>query len=267
LGSRDFDISGMLRDEAISSEPSIIADKLISKGDVKTSELPGIILPWMSSAFKSDGFKRALAGLEEGSIDIFKVLVTARWTDFLQPVKPTIGMIAKYSHINRNSVSTIAKLLDSLDLVESRKDVRSQLILPTPLSRIYIDVLSGNLTEEHDRLERVLTEIRQDELTEDSIKYLDDIETAFHLVKLAYDETTINYEIMDELHSRVREIVVKTSSGEKEEVIDKINGFLQDLDYINKVREKAKKLGLPTVVLEDTKERLGRARIFRVRSS
>jgi len=264
---RTINISNMLRDEAISSEPSIIADKLISKGGVKISELPGIILPWVSSAFKSDGFIGALAGLEEGSIDIFKVLVTARWTDFLQPVKPTIGMIAKYSHINRNSVSTIAKLLDSLDLVESSKDVRSQLILPTPLSRIYIDVLSGNLTEEHDRLERVLTEIRQDELTEESIKYLDDIETAFHLVKLAYDETTINYEIMDELHSRIREIVVKTSSGEKEEVIDKINGFLQDIDYINKVREKAKKLGLPTVVLEDTKERLGRARIFRVRSS
>jgi len=264
---RAINISSMLRDEAISSEPSIIADKLISKGGVKISELPGIILPWVSSAFKSDGFIGALAGLEEGSIDIFKVLVTARWTDFLQPVKPTIGMIAKYSHINRNSVSTIAKLLDSLDLVESSKDVRSQLILPTPLSRIYIDVLSGNLTEEHDRLERVLTEIRQDELTEESTKYLDDIETAFHLVKLAYDETTINYEIMDELHSRIREIVVKTSSGEKEEVIDKINGFLQDIDYINKVREKAKKLGLHTVVLEDTKERLGRARIFRVRSS
>jgi len=267
LGSRDIDISSLLGDEAISSEPSIVADKLISKGDVNTSELPGIILPWVSSAFKSDGFKRALAGLEEGSINIFKVLVTARWTDFLQPVKPTIGTIAKYSHINRNSVSTIAKLLDSLDLVESSKDVRSQLIVPTPLSRIFIDVLSGNLTEEHERLQRVLTEIRQDELSEDSRKYLDDMETAFHLVKLAYDETTINFEIMDELHSRVREIVVKTSSGEKEEVIDKINGFLQDIDYINKVREKAKKLGLPTIILEDTKERLGRARIFRVRSS
>ncbi len=267
LGSRDFDISSMLGDEAISSEPSIIADKLISKGDVKTSELPGIILPWVSSAFKSDGLKRAFAALEEGSINIFKVLVIARWIEYLQHVKPTISTIAKYSHINRNSVSTIVKLLDSLDLVESSKDVRSQLILPTHLSRIYIDVLSGNLTEEHDRLERVLTEIRQDELSKDSIKYLEDIETAFHLVKLAYDENTINFEIMDELHSRVREIVVKTSSSEKEEVIDVINRFLQDIDYINKVREKAKKLGLPTVILEDTKERLGRARIFRVRSS
>lgn len=266
MGSRYFDISRILRDETISSEPSIVADKLISK-DVPASELPGIILPWVSSELKSDGFVRGLAGLEEGSIDIFKVLVTARWTDFLQAVKPTIGTIAKYSHINRNSVSTIAKLLDSLDLVESSNDVRSQLILPTPLSRIYIDVLSGNLTEEHDKLERVLTEIRQDELTEDSIKYLDEIETAFHLVKLAYDETTINHEIMDELHSRVREIVVKTSSGEKEEVIDKIDEFLQDIEYINIVREKAKKLGLTTVVLNDTKERLGRARIFRARSS
>lgn len=267
MGSRDFDISSMLSDEAISTEPSIIADKLISKGDVKTSELPGIILPWVSSAFKSDVLKRALAGLEEGSINIFKVLVISRWIEYLQHVKPTISTIAKYSHINRNSVSTIVKLLDSLDLVESSKDVRSQLILPTHLSRIYIDVLSGNLTDEHDKLERVLTEIRQDELTEDSIKYLEDIETAFHLVKLAYDETTINFEIMDELHSRVREIVVKTSSSEKEEVIDIINRFLKDIDYINKVREKAKKLGPPTVILEDTKERLGRARIFRVRSS
>jgi hypothetical protein len=267
LGSRDFDISNMLGDEAISLEPSIIANKLISKGGVKTSELPGIILPWVSSAFKSDSLKRALAGLEEGSINIFKVLVISRWIEYLQHVKPTISTIAKYSHINRNSVSTIVKLLDSLDLVESSKDVRSQLILPTHLSRIYIDVLSGNLTEEHDKLERVLTEIRQNELTEDSIKYLEGLETAFHLVKLAYDETTFNYEIMDELHNRVREIVVKTSSNEKEEVIDIINSFLQDIDYINKVREKAKKLGLPTVILEDTKERLGRARIFRVRSS
>jgi len=267
LGSRDIDISSLLGDEAISSEPSIVADKLISKGDVNTSELPGIILPWVSSAFKSDGFKRALAGLEEGSINIFKVLVIARWIEYLQHVKPTISTIAKYSHINRNSVSTIVKLLDSLDLVESSKDVRSQLILPTHLSRIYIDVLSGNLTDEHDRLERVLTEIRQEELTKDSLKYLEDIETAFHLVKLAYDENTINFEIMDELHSRVREIVVKTSSSEKGDVIDVVNRFLQDIDHINKVREKAKKLGIPIVILEDTKERLGRARIFRVRLS
>ena len=266
MRSRNFDISSLLRNEAISSEPNIIADKLISE-DIKMGDLHEVILPWVSSEFESDEFERALAGLEEGSKDMFKVLVTARWADFLQPVKPTIGMIAKYSRINRNSVSTIAKLLDSLDLVESSKDVRSQLILPTPLSRIYIDVLSGNLTKEHNRIERVLTEIRQDELTEDSIEYLEDLETAFHLVKLAYDENTINYEIMDELHSRVREIVVKTSSGENEEVIEKINEFLQDIDYINKVREKAKKLGLPKVVLDDTKERLGRARIFRVRSS
>jgi len=52
LRSRDFDISNMLGDEAISLEPSIIVNKLISKGGVKTSELPGIILPWVSSTFK-----------------------------------------------------------------------------------------------------------------------------------------------------------------------------------------------------------------------
>ena len=262
----DRDINIVLRNERISSEPSITANRLVNGKHINEGELPEIILPWISSTFKSDDFARSLTGLEEGTIDILKVLITAQWTDFLQPVKPTIGMIAKYSDINRNSVSTMAKLLDSLDLVESSKDVRSQLILPTPLSRIYIDVLSGNLNEEYDRLERVLAEIRQNELTEDSMKYLDDLETAFHLGKLAYDETTINHEIMDELHSRVREIVVETSSGE-EGVIDKISGFLQDIDHINSVREKAKRMDLPTVVLEDTKERMGRARVFRVRSS
>lgn len=267
MGDRDIDASSMLRDEAISSDPSFIADKLISEGGVNTSDLPGVILPWVSSSFESDGFERALAGLKVGSIDILKVLVTARWADFLQSIKPTIGTIAKYSHINRNSVSTMAKLLDSLDLVESSREVRSQLILPTPVSRIFVDLLAGDLTEEHGRLGRVLAEIGRGGLTEESVKYLDDMETAFHLGRLAHDENTINHEIMVELHSRVREIVVETASGEREEVTEKIDGFLQDIAHINEVREKAKKLGLPTVVLEDTEERLGRARVFRVRSS
>lgn len=253
-------------DDIVLLEPEIVAKRLQEKAGVHENELPETMSKLFESAITSERFVETIPpGLTEGTVDVFKILVTARLANSINIAKPSIIAIAKYSKLSRNLVSPCVKFLEGFDLISIKPHMRGQLVLPTPLTTLYIDVVSGNLRKEYDRLETVANEAKRGKLSSESLKFLDDLETVFHMTKLAYNEATVNYEIMQDLHNRVRVLVVKAKEGKNEEIIKDLDGFLDILEHIISVREKAKEMGVRPVMLEETEEKLGRARVFRVK--
>lgn len=253
-------------DDIVLLEPETIAKRLQEKASVPENELPETMAKLFESAITSEKFSETIPpGLSEGTIDAFKILVTARLTNSISIAKPSIIEIARFSKLSRNLVGPCVKSLESFDLISIKSHMRGQLVLPTPLTTLYIDVISGNLRKEYDHLETVANQAKLGKLSSESLKFLEDLETAFHMAKLAYNEGTVNYEIMQDLHNRARVLVVKSKEGKNEEIIKDLDEFLDILEHIISVREKAKKMGVRPVILEETEEKLGRARVFRVK--
>ena len=250
-------------DDILLSEPEFIAAKL-REIRVTEKKLPEVLSTIFESAMETKSFADIVPrGLTPGTIDSFKILTTTRWTNFLQDAKPTISTVAKFSKLNRNFVSTFIKGLENVDLVYTQRHERSELVLPTVLTTLFIDALSGNLRKECDLLKQIADEVKIDKISSQSLKFLEDLETAFHLVKLAYNENTLNYEIMEDLHSKVRELVVKAQH--EENIVENLTELLDIFRYLIDVREKATKMGVRPLILENTGDRLGRARVFRVK--
>lgn len=253
-------------DDIVLLEPEIIAKRLQEKAGIRESELPETLTKLFESAITSERFAETIPpGLTEGTVDSFKILVTARLANSISTVRPSIITIAKFSNLSRNLVSPCVKFLEGFDLINIKPYMRGQLVLPTHLTTLYINVISGNLRKEYDRLERVANEAKRGELSSESLKFLEDLETVFHMTKLAYNDATVNYEIMEELHNRARVLVVKAKEGKNEEIIKSLDEFLDILEHIIIVREKAKEMGVRPVILEETREKLGRTRVFRVK--
>lgn len=253
-------------DDIVLLEPETIAKRLQEKAGVPENELPETMSKLFESAITSERFSETIPpGLSEGTVDAFKILVTARLASSISIAKPSIIAIAKFSKLSRNLVSPCVKFLEGFDLISIKPYMRGQLVLPTHLTTLYIDVISGNLREEYHRLETVANEAKVGKLSSESLKFLEDLETVFHMAKLAYNEATVNYEIMLDLHNRVRELVVRAKEGNNKEIIKDLVEFLDILEHIISVREKAKEMGVRPVVLEETEEKLGRARVFRVK--
>ena len=253
-------------DDIVLLEPEIIAKRLQEKAGIRENELPETLLELFESAITSERFAETIPpGLTEGTVDTFKILVTARLANSISPTGSNIVAIAKFSKLSRNLVSPCVKFLEGFDLISVKPHMRGQLVLPTHLTTLYIDVISGNLRKEYNRLEMVTNEVKRGELSRESLKFLGDLETVFHMTKLAYNEATVNYEIMEDLHNRVRILVVKAKEGRNEEFMRNLDEFLEVLGHIISVREKAKEMGVRPVILEETEEKLGRARVFRVK--
>ena len=253
-------------DDIIITEPRDLIIRLNKEAGIAESELSETFTKIFEFAMTSDKFKEIIPpGLSEGSRDTFKILVSTRFANSISNFEPNIVRISNLSKLNRNLVSPCVKILQSIDLINVKTFMRSQIVVPTPLTTPYINVLSGNLKSEYDQLLHVADEVKKDELTSESLKFLEDLETVFHIAKLAYDEVTVNYEIMEDLHNRIRGLVVKAQEYKREELIENLDEFLDIIKHIINVREKARKLGVRQVILEDTKERLGRARVFRVK--
>lgn len=253
-------------DDVVFMEPKIISERLQRKANIPKRDLSRALSNLYESAIKSTGFPYLIPpGLEAGTVDMFKILVAARWANSIQTINPSLGTIAKLSKLNRNLVGSFIRFLEIFDLVSTKSHIRSQLVFPTVLTTLCIDVISGNLRNEHDHLKRVADEVKQDKLSSESLKFLDNLETAFHMTKLAYHETTVNYEIMEDLHNRIRELVVIAKEGRNEDFVKNAEQFLEMLRHISTVREKAKSLGVRPVILEDTGEKLGRAKVFRAK--
>jgi len=253
-------------DDIVLLEPEIIAKRLQEKAGIQEKELPETLSNLFESAITSERFAETIPpGLTEGTVNAFKILVTTRLANFIRTVEPSIMKIANLSKLSRNFVSPYVTSLESFDLISTKPHMRGQLVFPTRLTTLYIDVVSGNLEKEYGRLKTVAKEVKRGELSGESLKFLEDLETAFHMTKLAYNESTVNYEIFEDLHNRVRELVVSARQSKNEEIIKNLDEFLDILGHIISVREKAKKMGVRPVILEDTKERLGRARVFRVK--
>jgi hypothetical protein len=247
-------------------EPEIIAKRLQEKAGIQEKELPETLSNLFESAITSDKFAKTIPpGLTEGTVDAFKILVTTRLANSIITVEPSIMAIANLSKLSRNFVGPCIKFLESFDLISTKPHMRGQLVFPTSLTTLYIDVVSGNLEKERRCLETVANEAKQGELSSESRKFLEDLETAFHMTKLAYNENTVNYEIFEDLHNRARELVVTARQGKNGDVIKNLDEFLDVIGQIISVREKAKKMGVRPAILEDTQEKLGRARVFRVK--
>lgn len=253
-------------DDIVLLEPEIIVKRLQEKVGIHESELHEALTKLFELAIISEKFAETIPpGLTEGTVVSFKILVTTRLANSISTAKPSINTIAKFSKLSRNLVSPYVKSLEGFDLISIRPHMRGQLVLPTHLTTLYINVISGNMRKEYDRLERVANEAKRGELSSENLKFLEDLETVFHMTKLAYDEATVNYEIMEDLHNRVRVLVVKAKEGKNEEVIESLDEFLDILEHIIIVREKAKEMGVRPVILEETGEKLGRTRVFRVK--
>ena len=252
-------------DDIVLLEPDIIAKKLHEKAGIQKHDLSKTMSKLFESAITSQRFADTIPpGLTEAIVDCFKVLLTARLANSISNAA-SIMAIAKFTNLSRNLVSPCVKFLEIIDLVNIKSHMRGQLVIPTHRATLYIDVISGNLENEYNRLKTVANEAKQGELSSESLKFLEDLETVFHIAKLAYNEATVNYEIMEDLHDRVRALVVKAREGKDAEITKNLDELLDLLEHIVSVREKAKQIGVRPVILEKTEEKLGRARVFRVK--
>ena len=246
-------------------EPDVIAERLHQKAGIQKDRLPGMISNLFESTISSDRFEEAIPpGLAEGTVDCLKVLLTARFANKIGKA-PTIAEIAKFSGLSRNFVSPCVRFLENVDLVKTKQHMRGQLVNPTRLTTRYIDVISGSLRNECNILRDVAAEAKRGELSSESLQFLDDLETAFHISKLAHNKTTVNYEIMEDLHDKVRSLVVKAKEGKNAELMNNLNELIDLLEHMISVTERAKKMGVRPAILEETGEKLGRARVFRVK--
>lgn len=250
-------------DDILLYEPEFIAGKL--RGiRVPEDKLPEILSSIFERAVETKGFVEIVPhGLAPGTIDSFRILTTTRWANFFQDVKPTISTVARLSKLNRNFVSAFIRGLENVDLVYTQRHKRSELVLPTALTTLFIDALTGNLRKECDLLKRIVDELGTNKISSQSLKFLEDLETAFHLAKLAHNENTLNYEIVENLHSKVRELVVKAQH--EENIVENLTELLELFEHLTNVRKKATKMGVRPLVLENTGDKLGRTRVFRAK--
>jgi len=252
-------------DDIVLLRPDILAEKLQEKAGIQKHLLAKTMSKLFELAITSEKLAETIPpGLTEGTIDCFKVLSTARLANSISSAA-SIVEIAKLTKLNRNFVSPCVKFLESVDLVSTKPHVRRQLVNPTHLTTLYIDVISSNLENEYNRLKIVANEAKQGKVSNESLKFLEDLETVFHITKLAYNEATVNYEIMDDLHDRIRALVVKAKEGKDSETTKNVAALLDLLEHIVSVRKRAKQMGVGPIILEETKEKLGRARVFRVK--
>lgn len=253
-------------DDIVLQEPKIVSAKLRRKSRMSDDKLAKTLLALSKQVIASDYFREIMpSGLEEPTVKMMKILVTTRWANYIETVKPSLTTISDLSNISRNVVSPCVRFLDVLDLINVRSHMRSQLISPTRLTTLFINAISGDLRNEHKQLREIVDAIRKGRFSRENMDFLENLETAFHIAKRAYNEDTMNYEIVKDLHSKVRELVVKAEEGKNKEFIRSSVEFMEMLEHITKTREKAMKLGLKPSILEDTGEKLGRAKVFRIK--
>lgn len=242
--------------------PEIVAKKL-EEGGVDKKEVSSIQCDLAKEALSSNSWVSFFPGLRESASDIIKVLISARLANYCEQLKPTIICISDFSKISRNRVSPMVEVLKLSDLVYTRPERREQLVFPTAVADIYIDIISGNLQEEHCNLRKTKDQIKEGKLTKDNFKFLEDLEAAFGLSKSAYETNTMNREVLEELHEKSMKLLVSAKEGKAN--IEDFEAFLETISQIIQVKEKAKEMGLKPAILEETNETLGRARVFRVK--
>lgn len=244
-------------------KPDVMARKLREVG-VNKKEVPTIQCQLAREALSSDAFlMRVSSGLKESALDILKILITARLANSCENLKPTIVGISDFSNISRNKVSPMVSFLELCNLVGTKSQRREQLVFPTTIADIYIDIISGNLKEEYSCLKKAIQGMKRCESTIESFAFLENLEAAFRLSESAYDTNTMNHQIMEELHAKSMKLLVESNEGKMN--IDDLEAFSNTILQIIRVKEKAKEMGLKPVILEKTDEELGRAKVYRVK--
>jgi hypothetical protein len=243
-------------------KPRVVARKL-HEGGVNDGEVPALQCQLAREALSSNAFLKNLPGLKESALDVIKILITARLANSCKNLKPTIMSISDFSKISRNKVSPMVSFLELCDLVGTRSQKREQLVFPTIIADIYIDIISGNLKEEYSDLKNAIQDMKEHEPAIEHLALFENLETAFRLAESAYDTNTMNHQIMEELHAKSMKLLVESKEGKLH--IDDLEEFSNTILHIIKVKEKARKMGLEPVILEKTDEELGRAKVYRVK--
>ena len=243
-------------------KPEKVAKKL-EKGGVDKAEISTVQCNLAKEALASEIPLFGSLGLKESTSNVIKILATARLAKYCKDLKPTILCISNISKISRNKVSPMVDMLQLSDLVDTKSQRRELLILPTITADVYIDVISGNLEEEHDFLRRTMNNIKNERTTQEDFEFLENLEAAFRLSKSAYEANTLNHEIMDEMHEKSMKLLVNTKDGKAD--IREFEAFSNAISQIIKTNKKAKDMGLRPVILEKTSEELGRAKVYRVK--
>jgi hypothetical protein len=244
--------------------PQIIARRLHEAG-IEEPEVSEIQCGIAKEVLASDSFQNYLAsGIKESALDYLRVLIATRLANSCAELKPTIFGISDFSNINRNKVSPMIDSLQFWDLVSTKNSKRELLVSVTEKTDLSIDVISGNLIDVYINLRKIVAKIGRTKLTLSDLLFIKNLETAFRFSASAYNENTLNREIMEELHEKSMKLFIAA----KEDRIDKddLLAFSKTIQEIIKIKEDARKMGLKPVILEKTSEELGRARVFRIKS-
>jgi hypothetical protein len=195
----------------------------------------------------------------------FSVIITsaASLAGGIPGMEPSISCVSDLIGKDRNFVAAFAKGLANGHLVDLREQKRGELIEPTLSGLAYTDLVIMNGAWTARALQEVSEELRCKARNE-ALEKLEDLEIAFHMAEKAYDRSTMNFKIMEELHQYATEALVNARKGKIDIALDKIAALVENLHVMSESKKKARKLGMRSAILEETGE-LGKARVFEVK--
>jgi hypothetical protein len=195
----------------------------------------------------------------------FLVYAAANFAELLPDVEPNILTVSDLTGMNRNLLAGFCEGLANVHLIDLRRHAREALVIPTTRAHLYADLALMNGKMAAITLKAIAKSIRSDGVNAENLRRLEDVEAAFHDAELAYGPSTINHQIIQELRERVMEIQVYAKKTKAKEIAAQIDSLVEILNRMASSRAKATRLGLSPTILEDEGERLGSARVFRVK--
>jgi phosphate uptake regulator len=134
---------------------------------------------------------------------------------------------------------------------------------PAHLTDLNTNILSGNLKKELVAMKKVVDEVKKGHLSPKNVDFLERLENAFRLAKSVFGIDTMNFEITKELHERSMKLLVEAKENKFDN--EDFEEFLQLIARMNEINDKVRKMKLQPIILEKTKEKIGRARVFRLK--
>jgi len=174
-----------------------------------------------------------------------------------------ISYIVALTDLNRNLVGIYAKALEPIGLVNLSGLKRSEIISSTELGDLYSDILLGKMDVIQKKLENSIQQLLHSGLIGNNFEVLKKFETAFDIAKEAYPKNSLNYEIIDDFHDLFVLLSAAFRKGQYRDAEEVSKKIYDALEVSARTRREAEIAGLKPLIMEDTKERIGRGRVFR----
>jgi len=256
--------SGLSATDFLLSDCSYVVNRIA--GNVTSRNANKEIYSCVKFVLSNLDFERSISlDLKPELTSSFLVYAAANFAKFLPDMEPNLLTVSDLTGINRNLLAGFCKGLANVHLLDLRQNAQQELVIPTIRAHLYADVALMNGKTAATTLKSVAKSIRNDGVNEENLGILEDVEAAFHDAELAYGRNTINHQIIQELHERIMEIRVYAKKMKTKEITTQIDSLVEILNRMADSRAKATRLGLGPAILEDEGERLGSARVFRVK--